>query len=792
VKAVLRVIRAAVARRRLQTLVIGAVALLSTGTVVLAVGLLVLSDAPFDHAFARQSGAHAAITFDASLSTVDQLAATGHRPGVTAAAGPFDAVNAPVAAGVRQLGSMSVVGRADPAGTVDRLTVDSGRWLTGTGEIVLSRSRTGPLGTSVGDTVTVGGVSLRVVGVARSITGTADAWVWPGQADVLHAPEASTSRQMLYRFASAGTDAQVAADVSTVDAGLPAGAVLGSSSYLVAKRDADSGTAPVVPFVVAFAVLGLVMSVLIVANVVSGAVVAGYRNIGVLKTLGFGPRQVVAGYAGQVLVPGLVGCVAGAVLGNLLAVPLLAQTGRAYSVSTTGGVAGWVDGLAVLGMPAMMALAAVVPAARAGRIPAAQAIATGRAPRTGRGYRVRRALHATRLPLPLRFGLGTPFARPARTAVTLLAVLLGSATVVFAVGLSASLHRVAAAATRTAEVPVEVELGAMGIKAGPPGNKEGGPPPTGTPAAGADAAAVLAAIRAQPGTARVVGAARAGRGLGLVGYTGEVGVEAYDGDPSWVGYPLIAGRWFTGPDEVVAGSGLLRTTGHAVGDTLTLSSDLGRRKVRVVGEAFDLDDNGMVLLSGTGTLAGLSDRTGPDWYDVALTPGTDADRYVAALSTTLGTSASVSVRGEEDTAQTFAILVGLVVTLTLLLSTVAGLGVFNTVVLNTRERVHEIGVLKTLGMTPRQVSVAVVASMAGIGLVAGGFAVPLGDLLQHRVLPVMADAAGTAIPASFVDVYRPLELVALGAAGIVLAVLGALVPAGWAARTRIASALRAE
>ena len=73
-----------------------------------------------------------------------------------------------------------------------------------------------------------------------------------------------------------------------------------------------------------------------------------------------------------------------------------------------------------------------------------QAISTGRAPHTGRGYRIRRALAATRLPLPARFGLGTPFARPARSAVTLVAVLLGATTVVFAAGLATSLNRVAA------------------------------------------------------------------------------------------------------------------------------------------------------------------------------------------------------------------------------------------------------------------------------------------------------------------------------------------------------------
>jgi putative ABC transport system permease protein len=110
-------------------------------------------------------------------------------------------------------------------------------------------------------------------------------------------------------------------------------------------------------------------------------------------------------------------------------------------------------------------------------------------------------------------------------------------------------------------------------------------------------------------------------------------------------------------------------------------------------------------------------------------------------------------------------------------------------VLNAWER--EIGVLKTLGMTPGQVR-AMVASMAGIGLLAGAVATPLGAALHHRILPVMADAAGTRIPAGFIQVYRPAELAALATAGIVLAAAGALIPAGWAARTRVGTALRAE
>src|SRR5215471_8231969 len=122
------------------------------------------------------------------------------------------------------------------------------------------------------------------------------------------------------------------ADVARVSAALPRGAVTGTQSYLEIKLQESSGIAPIVPFVVAFGVIGLVLSVLIVVNVVSGAVVAGYRRIGILKSIGFTPGQVVAAYTGQVLAPAVAGSLGGVVLGNVLAVPLLAKTANVYGV----------------------------------------------------------------------------------------------------------------------------------------------------------------------------------------------------------------------------------------------------------------------------------------------------------------------------------------------------------------------------------------------------------------------------------------------------------------------------
>ena len=107
-------------------------------------------------------------------------------------------------------------------------------------------------------------------------------------------------------------------------------------------------------------------------------------------------------------------------------------------------------------------------------------------------------------------------------------------------------------------------------------------------------------------------------------------------------------------------------------------------------------------------------------------------------------------------------MLGLIGTLTLMLAIVAGLGVLNTVVLSTRERVHDLGVFKAVGMTPRQTIAMVVCWVAGTGLVAGLIAVPAGIALHRYVLPVMATPPNTGLPAASCTSTSGSELVAAG------------------------------
>ncbi|BBH69447.1 hypothetical protein ACTI_61320 [Actinoplanes sp. OR16] len=758
--AVLRAAAAAARRRRVQSLVIGAVVLLSAATGVLALGLIIASGAPFDAAFTRQNGAHAAVTFEGGG---DALAATAGRAGVTAAAGPYKTVDARLsgARGDRQPGP--VVGRDTADSTIDRLEVTDGAWLTGIGQIVLSPGAAGwdDLAWKVGDTVTVDGVALTVVGIASSATETATAWVWPTQDDVLTGGD----WQMLYRFADPQA---VDAGIETVTAGLPA---VGSTSWLAIKTEIEGVIRTFVPFVVAFALLGLVLAVLIVVNVVAGAVVAGFRTIGVQKSLGFIPAQITAIYSGQVLIVSVPAGLLGVAAGHLASIPLLRQTSDAYQVTGAPSVPLGVDAAVLAGVILLVTLAAAGPALRAGRLSAVRAITVGRAPTGDRGVRVRRMLAALPLPRAIGFGLGTPFARPARSLVTVVAVVLGVTTVVFATGLAASLTRVASLGSRLDAVPVRV------------GVHPRGPMPQGWTPEASDTAAIREIIEAQPGTAHVAGETE--QDTTMAGYSQPLSVRAYQGDASWAGYPLLRGRWYSGTTEAVAGSRMLTLTGAEIGDTVTLGTG---QKVTIVGEAFS-NGSDATLLMDMAALPGLT----PQIFDVGLAPGTDHRSYIASLRSALGDlQADAQLSAETQENEVVAVMIGLIATLTVLLATVAGLGVLNTVMLNTRERVHEIGVLKSVGMTPAQIRLLVVSSVVLIGAVGGVLAVPLGLALHGWALPVMAGSAGLVLPQSILDVYEPWTLVALAASGIVLAVLGALVPGGWAARTRASTALRAE
>ncbi|MEU1518227.1 FtsX-like permease family protein [Streptomyces sp. NPDC005811] len=775
-----RFVRAGAARRRVQSLVVGLATLLAVTSSVLGGALLVASDAPFDQAFARQHGAHLIAQFAAGRVTEARLLDTARADGVAAAAGPFPVVSAAPSLEGMTLPPLTVVGRADPDGPVDALALTGGRWVRAPGEIVLAAGDGPPvrLGLELEFPELPGSPTLTVVGTARSVGRSADAWVVPSQVAALTATGRAADEQMLYRFAGAGGAAEVARGRAAVTAGLPSGSLAGVRSWLAVKKEATRDTALFVPFLVAFGVLGLFMSVLVVGSVVAGAVGTGLRRIGVLKAVGCTPAQVVRAYAAQALLPAAAATVVGLVAGHLLAVPLLADTAQVYG-SAGLGVTVWTDVVVAGGMLGLVALTAAAAAWRAGRLRSVDALAVGRAPTAGRGRRA--AALAARLPLPRPVGLGLarPFARPARTAATAAAVVFGTAAVTFGVGLSTTLGEVVAARNHNA---ADVTVGAQGPAARGPG----------APAVSAEtAAAVTRAVAAQPGTRRQYGTALTE--AAVAGASGGVPVLAYDGDASWGGFRMVAGRWLRAEGEAVAATPFLTAAGAGVGDTVTLTVRGTAVRVRIVGEVLDTTEDGMRVFTDVSTLRAADPGLTVSSWAVELKPGTDADAYASALDgelEPLGLDAtSATYVNGSDMARVMDAMTAL---LTLMLVCVAGLGVLGAVVLDTHERIRELGVHKALGMTPRQTVVLVLASVVPAGLVGAAVGVPLGMSVHGVVTRAMGRSAGLRLPESVLSVYGAPLLALLALAGTAVAVLGALLPAGWAARVRTATALRTE
>ena len=704
---------------------------------------------------------------------------------------------------------MPFAGSSAPAATVstrpslsggsglDQIVLDHGAWPTTANQIVLNDFPVDCLGKSVVFSSLPGKPSFVVVGFANSLTSTATGWTTEAGFARLTAGGARADFQMLYRFASTGPGAphqttQIAADRQAVTAAAPAGTYEGSQSYLTAEQQATGNAKAFVPFLIVFGFLGLFLSVLIIAIVVSGAVVSATRRIGILKSLGFTPAQVARAYAAQALIPAAVGVIAGTVFGNLLAVPVL--NGTSHDLGAAGaGLPLWVSIVVPLGTLVLVGITALVPALRAGRLPAVQTLVVGRAPRAERGRAAQRLASRLPLPRPMSLGLAQPFARPARAALVGAAVLFGAVSVTFALGLETGFSRFQQERTAGFNDASVIVVPGHSDSSGNPQRPGGfyGPNDPRTPHL--DAAKVAAALASVPGTEAAFGWGDSGATI-IGAPTGDPSeVDTVSGNFSWTGLEVISGRWYSGPGEAVVSDRLASEMGTRVGDTVTVVQSGKLLALKVVGIDFDTHDSGRSVLvdSATFSAGGLTPRT--DQFNVELGANVDGPNWAASATAALSPlNASVDHEPGGNRSDVVLTMSALVATLSVMLLVVAALGVLNTVVQDTRERIHDLGIFKALGMTPRQTVSMVLTSVAFTGLVAGLIGVPIGTALEKATITPMGDAVGMHLPPSVTHTYSLGLWLPLLAGGVAIAVLGALLPAGWAARSRTAAALRTE
>jgi len=253
-------------------------------------------------------------------------------------------------------------------------------------------------------------------------------------------------------------------------------------------------------------------------------------------------------------------------------------------------------------------------------------------------------------------------------------------------------------------------------------------------------------------------------------------------------YELLA------PDRVFLSAAAAQSLGLGKGDTLPLVVGQTIAELKVAGVLSSL--RGVSALTDIATAQWRFGRLGElNRVDVRLSPGAERQRVSAAIQALLPPGSHVVALETLEEASAYpsrSYRVNLNVLAMVALFT-GGFLVFSAQALEVARRRGEHALLRVLGLKRKQISLLVLEEASLLGAVGAA----LGLLLGYALASIAVRASGADLGAGmFRGVSPQIEIGAAGAvayflAGILVAVLGALLPALDAARTPPARALKA-
>jgi putative ABC transport system permease protein len=231
----------------------------------------------------------------------------------------------------------------------------------------------------------------------------------------------------------------------------------------------------------------------------------------------------------------------------------------------------------------------------------------------------------------------------------------------------------------------------------------------------------------------------------------------------------------------------------AAGDLITLPTDQGERPFRVAARYQSYDINASAVMISRANYDRYFDDDGVDTLGLYLSAGVDVDSVIANIQSIsegrqrlrVDSNARIRDLSLEIFDQTFVITD----VLYWLATGVAFIGILGAMLALQLERAREFGMLRALGMTPRQVGGMVTVQTGLIGLLSGLAAIPLGVVMAWVLIKVINRRAfGWQIDMAI----APGILLSAVVFAIGVSLLAGLYPAWRAGRNRPAVVMREE
>jgi putative ABC transport system permease protein len=543
---------------------------------------------------------------------------------------------------------------------------------------------------------------------------------------------------------------------------LGSGAVTQVSNWQQARAEAQGDNRLLGQVLGLFGLGALLAAGLAVYGAIGTRIRGHLRDISVLKAIGFTPGQVVRIFLIQHVVYASLGALGAATLTQALGSRIPGRLGDALGVWQ--GLPGHTAALLAVPVAAVLFIGATtgIAAWRAGRVPPVPVLRAA-APPAGRLSGVARRALGLRLPPALVLGWHQAFPRRPRSLATVARLALPLLLIVVALSAWTTIDRFHSEPER---------MGLAAALTAHPDESLGDP-----------AARALLTRNAQV-TAVHPGAEVAAL---VPGQTATIALRGLGTHRDPYPFSLAEGRPARGPDEAVAGQGLLDLLDVRVGDWVRMTVGARPQILHIVGRSIEPENGGRVISTSLDTLRENDPELRPTLYQLELRPGADPDKVAAEL--TAAGHGHLDVHAVTNPADGLSPLRGVVVGLIAVLALIGLIELLTAVGGTVREGERDLLALKAIGLSPRQITAVTVTATACTALAAVLAGTALGLPLAHWLIDVQGKSSG--IGAGIARGPSPLLLSLFGLAAVLGAAALAALPAGRAARRRLADTLSA-